>query len=282
MTEPAFPAPGDGGLVRLRLDFAYDGTDFSGWAEQPGLRTVQQVLEEGLGVVLRLGKRPRTTVAGRTDAGVHARAQVCHVDLPWASVDPIGVDGLARRLAGILPPDMALHAVAVAPVGFEARYAALWRRYAYRVADRRGVVDPLRRREVLRYARPLDIERMNAAAQPLLGEHDFSAFCRPREGASTVRTLLDLEWRRTASGLVIAHVRADAFCHSMVRGLVGSLLPVGEGRRAVDFPMLVLRAGVRDPLVTVAPARGLTLEEVAYPADAGLKNRVKESRRFRG
>jgi tRNA pseudouridine38-40 synthase len=282
VTEPVVPSTGDGGLVRLRLDLRYDGTDFSGWAVQPGFRTVQGVLEDALGQVLRLEVAPRATVAGRTDAGVHARHQVCHVDVPRAALDRTGRASLLRRLAGVLPEDVAILAAAPAPEGFEARFSALWRRYAYRVADRPSLVDPLRRREVLRYPRPLDVERMHRSAQPMLGDHDFAAFCRRREGASTVRTLLDLSWGRDDSGLVVAQVRADAFCHSMVRALVGSMLPVGEGRRPVGWPAEVLLGRVRDPAVTVAPARGLTLEEVAYPPDADLATRAVQSRHFRG
>ena len=232
--------------------------------------------------MLRLAEAPRTTVAGRTDAGVHARGQVCHVDVPRPPLDAMGAGGLVRRLAGVLPEDVVVRTVVPAAEGFDARFSALWRRYAYRVADRPSVVDPLRRHEVLPRPRPLDVDRMHASAEALLGEHDFAAFCRRREGASTVRTMLELRWERTAGGLVVATVRADAFCHSMVRALVGSMLPVGEGRRPVSWPAEVLLRGVRDPRVTVAPAGGLTLEEVAYPADADLAARAVEARRFRG
>ncbi|MEU4536432.1 tRNA pseudouridine(38-40) synthase TruA [Streptosporangium sp. NPDC023825] len=291
-------------MVRLRLDLAYDGTDFSGWAKQPGRRTVQGEIEEALGRILRLAEPPALTVAGRTDAGVHARGQVAHVDLdPGAlgALDGRGRRGAAagegpepgsaaelaerlsamrRRLAGVLPPDVRVRLVTVAPEGFDARFSALSRRYAYRISDAPGGVDPLRRREVVWYNRPLDVDRLNAAAAALLGEHDFAAFCKKREGATTIRELQRLDWVRE-DGLVVATVTADAFCHSMVRALVGSLLPVGEGRLPVDWPGGVLARAVRDSGVHVAPAHGLCLEEVRYPGAEELARRAAETRRVR-
>jgi tRNA pseudouridine38-40 synthase len=167
------------------------------------------------------------------------------------------------------------------PEVFDARFSALWRRYAYRVADRLETVDPLTRGHVLAWPRALDEDAMNAAAALLVGEHDFAAFCRRREGATTVRALLELGWRREG-GLLVATVRADAFCHNMVRALVGCLLPVGEGRREPEWAHAVLTAGVRDPAVTVVQPHGLTLEEVRYPADDELAARAHASRRVRG
>lgn len=281
--------------VRLRLDLGYDGTEFSGWARQPGRRTVQGELEEALGRILRLPAPPTLTVAGRTDAGVHARAQVAHVDVPVSALASLGgatdgmstsaiaraLDGLVRRLAGVLPPDVRVHAVTVAPDGFDARFSALSRRYGYRVCDAPGGVDPLRRREVLWHNRPLNVELMNAAATRLLGEHDFAAFCKRREGATTIRELRRLDWNRGDDGIILATVVADAFCHSMVRSLVGALLAVGDGRRPVEWPGEVLARAVRDSGVHVAPAHGLTLEEVRYPAEAELARRALATRRIR-
>jgi tRNA pseudouridine38-40 synthase len=288
--------------LRLRLDLGYDGTDFSGWARQPGRRTVQGEIEDALGRILRLDAPPSLTVAGRTDAGVHARGQVAHVDLPLAALaaassgrapapeDPEQAWGergaewlaaLTRRLAGVLPLDVRVHAVSVAPEGFDARFSALSRRYGYRVGDAPGGVDPLRRREVLWYARPLDVDLLNAAAARLLGEHDFAAFCRRREGATTIRELQRLDWVRGEDGILLATVVADAFCHSMVRALVGSLLTVGEGRRPVEWPAEVLATAVRDSGVHVAPAHGLTLEEVRYPGPEELARRAAATRRVR-
>jgi tRNA pseudouridine38-40 synthase len=276
--EPASPS-GDGGLVRIRLDLAYDGTDFSGWARQPALRTVQATVEDALEAVLRLDQRAPLIVAGRTDAGVHARGQVAHVDLPaerWAAAEhPLRL--LARRL----PPDVGVRAIGLAPEGFDARFAALWRRYAYRICDQPGGPDPLRRREVLWHRRELDVELLAEASRALVGLHDFAAFCRFREGGTTVRELAELSWTRDDDGLVVGTVVADAFCHSMVRALVGALVPVGEGRRPAPWPAEVLTGGVRDPAVQVVPAHGLTLEEVRYPSADQLAERVHITRRPR-
>jgi tRNA pseudouridine38-40 synthase len=267
-------------LVRLRLDIGYDGSDFAGWARQPSQRTVQGVIEEALGRVLRLDPPPALTVAGRTDAGVHARGQVAHVVVPAAAYAAIG-ERLPRRLAGLLPPDVRVWRVSPAPEGFDARFSALSRRYVYRVCDDPVGVDPLRRRDVLWHPRPLDLDRMNEAAALLVGEHDFAAFCRRREGATTIRRLLRYEWTREEPRLAAAVVEADAFCHSMVRALVGALLVVGDGRRDVRWPAEVLTAGVRDSAVNVAPAHGLSLEEIRYPDDEGLARRAQETRRVR-
>ncbi len=267
--------------MRLRIDLAYDGGDFHGWAAQPGLRTVQGELETALGTVLRTAP-PSVVCAGRTDTGVHARGQVVHLDLePEVLAAAAGRydgdpgDALARRLDGLLPADLRVRRVVTAPDGFDARFSPLWRRYAYRVTD--GVADPLSRGHVLAWPRPLDVEAINAASAALLGLHDFAAFCKLREGATTIRTLLDLAWVREGA-LLTGTVRADAFCHHMVRSLVGCLLAIGEGRRPVAWAGDVLAAGVRDPAVTVVPPHGLTLEEVGYPPDADLTARAAESR----
>ena len=280
MTEPAAPDTGDGGLVRLRVDLGYDGTGFAGWATQPGLRTVQAELESALATVLRLAE-VRVTCAGRTDAGVHARGQVVHVDVPAPAYDAQGGDhALGRRLAGVLPADVGVRGVRRAPDGFDARFSPLWRRYAYRVSDAPFGPDPLRRHDVLAHRRPLDVAAMHGAAGGLLGEHDFAAYCRQREGATTVRTLLELRWARE-DDLVVATVVADAFCHSMVRALVGASLAVGDGRRDVAWPAQVLAGRVRVSDVAVAAAHGLTLEEVRYPDDDELAERATATRRRR-
>jgi tRNA pseudouridine38-40 synthase len=265
--------------VRLRLNLAYDGTGFSGWARQPGRRTVQAVVEDALGRLLRCAP-PALTVAGRTDAGVHARGQVAHTDVPAASWEAV-VDRAVLRLAGMLPADVRVRAVRYVPDSFDARFSALWRRYSYRICDGPSGPEPLRRHEILRHRRPLELERMNAAALALAGEHDFAAFCRKRDGATTVRSLIRLDWAREGPDLAVATVVADAFCHNMVRSLVGALLAVGDGRKPVGWPADVLKAGVRDSAVHVVPAHGLCLEEVRYPPEGELAQRASQTRRVR-
>ncbi len=273
--------------MRLRLDLAYDGTDFHGWATQPGLRTVQETLESALAQTLRV-ERVRATCAGRTDTGVHARGQVVHLDLDdgvlmssagRSAAPPL--EALLRRLNGVLPEDVRVRRVQQAPPGFDARFSARWRRYAYRIADHPALVDPLRRRWVLSRSRELDLTAMNEAAAPLTGEHDFAAFCKKREGATTIRRVLELSWSRDAQGLAVGTVRADAFCHHMVRALVGCLVAVGEGRRPPEWAYDVLAAGVRDPAVTVVHAHGLTLEGVDYPVDDQLAAQAEKARVLR-
>jgi tRNA pseudouridine38-40 synthase len=274
--------------VRIRIDFAYDGTDFSGWARQPGLRTVEDTLAAALGTVLRTDP-PRLTVGGRTDAGVHARGSVCHLDVDpgvWGAVpgrsDRTPGEALVTRLRGVLPGDVVVRAAIAVPEAFDARFSALRRSYTYRICDRPQLLDPLRRRDTVLWRRPLDEAAMSEAAASLLGLRDFAAFCRPREGATTVRTLLTHDWRRGADGVLVGSVVADAFCHSMVRALVGSVVPVGEGRRSVGWPREVLEARRRDPGVQVMPAHGLCLEEIAYPeGEAALASRDRESRAVR-
>jgi len=267
--------------VRVRVDLAYDGAGFSGWAAQPGRRTVEGVLSEALGHVLRLPGAVRLTVAGRTDSGVHARGQVAHADMP---ADAWGTHAGAalRRLARALPPDIRVRSAGVAPPGFDARFSALWRRYAYRICDEPARADPLRRFDTLWSPRSLDLGAMNEAARLLLGEHDFAAFCRKREGATTVRALRRLEWERGADGVAVGCVVADAFCHNMVRALVGALIPVGEGSRPTGWPAQVLREAVRDPGVQVVPPHGLSLEEVRYPEPEQLAARAALTRQVRG
>ncbi len=269
-------------LVRLRLDISYDGSDFAGWARQPNQRTVQGVIEDALARMLRLDPPPMLTVAGRTDAGVHARGQVAHLVVPVAAYSAIN-GTMPRRLAGLLPPDVRVWRVSIAPEGFDARFSALSRRYVYRVCDNPFGVEPLRRHDVLWHPRPLNLDRMNEAARRLVGENDFAAYCRRREGATTIRELLRYEWTRDDRDphLALATVEADAFCHSMVRALVGALLMVGDGRREVDWPAQVLAARVRDSGVNVAPAHGLSLEEIRYPGDESLARRAQETRRVR-
>ncbi|GAA1489003.1 tRNA pseudouridine(38-40) synthase TruA [Brachybacterium sacelli] len=284
--------------ARLRLDLSYDGTDFRGWAAQPGRRTVQGEVEEALARICRVPLR--VSVAGRTDAGVHARGQVCHLDVPHVVLDTLPgrsdrrpVDALVTRLAGVLPSDVVVHVAREVPDDFDARFGALWRRYRYRLSDGPAVHDPLRR-DVLRHRRHLDVSAMARASTSLLGEHDFLSFCKPRDGATTIRTLRELRWERpdigrADEGLVVATVVADAFCHHMVRSLVGALIAVGEGRRGEDWPAEVLAARTREAATRdgrgsapICPPQGLTLDHVAYPPDEELAARAALARARRG
>jgi tRNA pseudouridine38-40 synthase len=266
--------------VRVRLDVAYDGTGFSGWAVQPERRTVAGVLVEQLDRVFGPGAATGLTVAGRTDAGVHATGQVCHLDVPadrWAALAPT----LVRRLAGLLPADVRVLRAVEVPAAFDARFAALWRRYEYRVTDAEPGADPLRRVNTLAWPRRLDLDRLNAAAAGLVGEHDFAAFCRRKEHATTIREVSTLRWARDAEQVLVATVQADAFCWSMVRSLVGGMLAVGEGRREPDWPAALLTRRERANDVLVAPAHGLTLVAVGYPADRELAERALVTRNLR-
>ncbi|MEW1961002.1 tRNA pseudouridine(38-40) synthase TruA [Microbacterium sp. NPDC077644] len=274
--------------MRIRLDIAYDGTNFRGWAKQPGLRTVQGTLEAALARIV--GSDVQFVVAGRTDAGVHASGQVAHVDLDetqWARVearhgraatDPAG--SIAARMRGVLGayPDATVHRSSLAPGGFDARFSAVWRRYRYRLADDAAGFDPARRLDTTSIRGSLDVRAMDAAARSLIGLHDFAAYCKAREEATTIRTLLDYRWTRDTDGVLIAEVKADAFCHSMVRALVGACAAVGEGRLG-EGDLVVLRDALqRTSEFKVLAARGLTLTEVGYPADDLLAARAEQTR----
>jgi tRNA pseudouridine38-40 synthase len=290
VNEPAAPA-GEGGLVRVRLDLSYDGTDFCGWARQPGLRTVQGLVEDALAKQPPGRSVPRSVVvAGRTDSGVHATGQVVHFDVvphdpaggQRISVDAQGIPDLARmahRWNRILPPDVRVLGARVVPAEFDARFSALRRHYRYQVSDAPWGVDPLRRRDTLAWNRELDVDALNAAAQELLGLNDFAAYCKPREGATTVRELQRFEWTRVDKHLIVADVSADAFCHSMVRSLVGTLLMVGDGRKTQPWPAEILEAATRT--TAVAPAHGLTLTAIDYPPDDELESRATQTRGIR-
>ncbi len=276
--------------VRLRLDLAYDGSEFSGWSRQPGLRTVEGVLDAAIATLLGDPEfKVRLVVAGRTDAGVHAIGQVAHIDVTPAQYRRLASarrsgsveQAIARRLNGIVgatSTDLEIDRVTVAPPGFDARFSPLWRHYEYRIADALSHRDPRRRAHTLWHHAELDHEAMDAAAQSLTGLHDFAAFCKPREGATTIRTLLEYGWTRTPEGVLVGQVRADAFCHSMVRALVGGVVAVGLARIDADQLRGILTDAVKANAFAVVAARGLTLVRVGYPPDDELDARAALTR----
>lgn len=301
--RPAVPSR-DGGLFRVRMNLSYDGAPFYGWARQDGLPTVQGSLEAALEVLVR---RPvRLTVAGRTDSGVHARGQVVHFDLTgpeWqgltrgAALTP--EEALIRRLRGILNKDLTMplrkakapkraihamegaitvHSASLAPEGFDARFSALWRRYSYRIADREASRDPLTRTVTLWHDFSLDEHRMNAAAEGVLGVRDFLSYCKPRTGATTIRELQEFSFLRRPDGVLEAHLRADAFCHNMVRSLVGGAILVGAGERTPEWLQTRLQARVRDSKSLLAAPHPLILEEVRYPPEDEMRLRADNTR----
>ncbi|WP_181038730.1 tRNA pseudouridine(38-40) synthase TruA [Arthrobacter sp. Y81] len=291
--KPAAPVLGGGGFLRIRLDLAYDGGPFSGWAVQPGLRTVQGVLEEALGLLVR--RKVRVTVAGRTDAGVHARGQVVHLNLTeeeWLGLNR-GVEldpavALLRRLRGALSRGLGdltgaieVHRVTVAPEGFDARFSALWRRYSYRIADGPALWDPLGRYSTLWHREELDVSLLNEGASKLLGLQNFRSYCKPREGSTTIRELQRFEFARGTDGVIVATVQADAFCHNMVRALVGSALSVGSGAERPGWLYDRLLEQKRDAKSVLAAPHPLVLEEVAYPSDGELLARAELTRAMR-
>ena len=263
--------------MRFRLDLAYDGSSFRGWATQPSLRTVQGEIENALQLILRLDEAPRLTCAGRTDSGVHARGQVAHVDL----ADDVDPQRLLWRLRNLLDPDIQMKDFRDAPEGFDARFSALQRRYIYRICDVPQGPDPLQRSHIYHHGKKLDITAMNYAAQHVLGEHDFAAFCKPREGATTIRTLREISTLRREDGIIEVNVVADAFCHSMVRALMGALIVIGQAKYEPAWAGEILATAVRQPHIEVMPAHGLTLEEVTYPPEHLVAHRAVESRRRR-
>ena len=269
MTEPTlYP---ESGFRRLRLDLSYDGTNFSGWAVQPDRRTVQQVIEDAISTVAQA--KAETIVAGRTDAGVHATGQVIHVDVP----ETLELSDLAYKLNRILDEDIRINQISIAPPAFHARFSALRRYYEYRILDENKVIPPLARFNTESWYRPLDVDVMNQASALLLGTHNYAAFCKFREGATTIRTLETYSWRRDRDGYLIGDVVADAFCYSMVRNLVGAIVCVADGRKDVSWITTLLEDKERVSDSLVFPARGLSLYKVDYPTDAELLERAAKT-----
>ena len=241
-------------------------------------------MEGALAKVFRVDLRLlNLVVAGRTDAGVHAIGQVCHLDLPDEvnlPADEAGWERLGKRIQGALGKSTAItiHRVSKAPAGFDARFSPLARRYSYRIADRDAVKDPRTRGFTLWWPEPLDEGVMNTLGVQLLGLHDWASFCRSREGATTIRHLQEMSWTRQPGGVLEARVVADAFCHSMVRSLVGASVAVGSGRRTVSEIIRAREARERTSLWKTMPAHGLTLDEVVYPPDSDLLGRQEATR----
>lgn len=296
--------------IRLRIDLSYDGTEFFGWAVQPGLRTVQGELERAISTVVGDGPylqgnagsaQVRLTVAGRTDAGVHARGQVAHIDLSasqldrWNGRNGDNPSSRARRVNGVLArqkgersqpgsvasPDLIVRSVAIAPSGFDARFSAIARRYRYRLVETLVRCDALRARDTAIAHQNLDdgaLERMRVAADELLGLNDFAAFCKARDGATTVRELQQLQVSRDDTGVINFDIQADAFCHSMVRSVVGALVAVGAGRLSFQELAAIRHEKMRSSRFAVMPAHGLCLEEILYPPEDELATRAEQTR----
>jgi tRNA pseudouridine38-40 synthase len=278
--------------VRFALTLAYDGTDFHGWARQPEHPSVQQRLEEALFTILR--EETRVIVAGRTDAGVHARGQVVHLDVSDAALARLAVkvgtqpvpETLARRLNAVLKRSaqgaIRIHSAREVPTDFDARFSALWRAYTYTICDREESWDPLRRRDVLFLDSELDVASMRVEAASLLGLHDFLSYCKPRPESTTIRELLAADVVRGDDGPIRIHLRADAFCHHMVRTIVGALIKVGDGTQPPGWALTRLEERVRDAKTHMVPGHALVLEEVGYPSDAEAALRAAATRARRG
>ncbi len=239
-----------------RIDLAYDGTGFHGYARNQGVRTVQGVVESALATAL--GAQVATVAAGRTDAGVHARTQV--VSFEWEG--PLDTERLARSIDGIAGDEIVVRSIAPAPDGFSARFSATGRTYKYFIDDH-PAADPLRRTWVWHLPEPLDSEAMNRAATAFVGEHDFASLCRAAEGRSTERLVRSAHWDREA-GLLVLTIEASSFCHQMVRSIVAICVDVGRGRIGADSVPGILAARDRHAARGVAPPHGLVLWEVSY------------------
>ncbi|MFA9446164.1 tRNA pseudouridine(38-40) synthase TruA [Egicoccus sp. AB-alg6-2] len=267
-SHPALGVTADGGspaAVRLRLDLAYDGAPFAGFARQPDQVTVQGTLEAAAGRIL--GQQIDATCAGRTDRGVHALAQVVHFDLdPTVARTDRALDDLEvfrDRLDRLVGPAITIWAARTVPATFHARFSATRRNYRYRVADR-PTIAPLARYDCWHVREPLSVTAMRAAARQLVGEHDFAAFCKKVPGRTTVRRLDTCSIRRDGDGLLHFRLDGNAFCHNQVRSIVGSLVEVGRRRHPPEWVGQVLASRERQGAGRVAPPQGLTLEGVGY------------------
>lgn len=269
MNEPLIPSVAEG-FIRIRGEVAYDGKDFSGWGFQNDRRTVQGDIEEALAQILRT-ERTIIQCAGRTDAGVHATGQVMHLDIPVAWSDRLA--DLAYKVNAILAEDVVIKSLVHTAQDFDARFAALSRSYTYYIEE--GLRNPITRDRVFQHPRYLDVEAIHEASQVLLGLHDYSAFCKRSDSGTSIRTLQRFDWSRTADGLIRVDIKADAFCYSMVRALVGAVLPIGEGKKDKAWLKAYLDGGVKDPAVFMAPGHALTLVEVEYPEESKYSSRIR-------
>jgi tRNA pseudouridine38-40 synthase len=261
---PSGPAGGVA-VVRLRIDLAYDGAPYAGFARQPDQLTVQGALEGALERLL--GQPVATTGAGRTDRGVHALAQVVHLDVvatpPRAATALRDLPSLRSRLDHLVGPAITIWTVRPVPAHFDARFSARTRGYRYRLVDA-PAADPVRRVDRWHVGEPLEVGAMRRGARLLLGEHDFASFCRRAPGRTTVRRLTEVTVSRPRAGRVDVRLEGTAFCHQQVRSIVGCLVEVGRGRQAPTWIGEVLAARDRAAAARVAPPQGLTLERVGY------------------
>lgn len=281
MKAPANP-PVDG-RFRYRIDLAYDGTDFYGFTKQSAHRTVAGELLSGLVKIFGEDDEDfRMRVAGRTDAGVHAQAQVAHLDLTPEQLKRIRRGhGVAERLNKIIDPDVRVTSFEEADPGFHARYSALSRRYRYSIADRSVTPNPMTSRYMLEILWHLETEPMVAAAQEFMGLRDFRAFCKEREGTTTIRELREISVKRRANGVVDIEIEADAFCHNMVRSIVGALMSAGSGRTTISAIRRALKGKRNEHAYKVQAPQGLTLIKIAYPAKSRLASQAELTQRMR-
>lgn len=276
------PAGMTGGFSRFRIDLGYDGTDFQGWAKQPGYRTVQGELLVALEKIFGpteddFGMR----VGGRTDAGVHALGQVCHIDITPEQQKRLGRTPFgAARLQSLLPSEIVVYAVAPAKPGFDARFSAIGRSYRYLIADGKSPRSPLSARYELWVHTELDVSEMKKAAKKLTGLRDFGAFCKPRAGATTIRDLKELRVTRFLDNIEV-YLVADAFCHNMVRSLVGALIRVGEGKLSAEELSKLQLSAKRESKFKVISAHGLALTSIDYVPDELLGEQAEKTRRRR-
>ena len=281
MKAPANP-PVDG-RFRFRLDLAYDGTDFYGFAKQSAYRTVAGELLSGLVKIFGEDDQDfRMRVAGRTDAGVHAQAQVLHLDLTSEQLKRIRRGhGVAERLNKIIAPDVRVISFEEAEPGFHARYSALSRRYRYSIADRGVVPNPMTSRYLLEILWHLEVEPMVEVAKEFIGLRDFRAFCKERDGTTTIRRLREISVKRRSNGVIDIEIEADAFCHNMVRSVVGALMSAGSGRTSVLEVRKALSGQRNENAYKVQAPQGLTLIKIAYPAKSKLAAQAELTQRTR-